>query len=102
MLRVLENAIQFGSPVLLEGVGAELDPALERLLLKQTFKSGGVTCIRLGDATVEYSPGFRWVPALHWPVVYLPTCSALVFQLSIAKASQPGSLLWTPLNYSSV
>lgn len=59
MLRVLENAIQFGSPVLLEGVGAELDPSLEPLLLRQTFKSGGVTCIRLGDATIEYSPGFR-------------------------------------------
>ena len=60
MLRVLENAIQFGSPVLLEGVGAELDPSLEPLLLRQTFKSGGVTCIRLGDATIEYSPGFRY------------------------------------------
>lgn len=59
MLRVLENAIQFGSPVLLEGVGAELDPSLEPLLLRQTFKSGGVTCIRLGDTTIEYSPGFR-------------------------------------------
>lgn len=59
MLRVLENAVQFGSPVLLEGVGAELDPSLEPLLLRQTFKSGGMTCIRLGDATVEYSPGFR-------------------------------------------
>jgi hypothetical protein len=61
MLRVLENAIQFGSPVLLEGVCAELDPSLEPLLLRQTFKSGGVTCIRLGDATIQYSPGFRWV-----------------------------------------
>lgn len=59
VLRVLENAVQFGTPVLLEGVGTELDPALEPLLLRQTFKSGGVSCIRLGDATVEYSPSFR-------------------------------------------
>ncbi len=68
MLRVLENAIQFGSPVLLEGVGAELDPSLEPLLLRQTFKSGGVTCIRLGDATIEYSPGFRCarIDCSHW------------------------------------
>eukprot|EP00878_Enallax_costatus_P044878 GHUV01053652.1.p1 GENE.GHUV01053652.1~~GHUV01053652.1.p1 ORF type:complete len:242 (+),score=78.12 GHUV01053652.1:683-1408(+) len=59
-MRILENAVQFGSPVLLEGVGAELNPALEPLLLKQVFKSGGVNCIRLGDTTVEYSPDFRF------------------------------------------
>jgi dynein heavy chain len=58
-MRVLENAVQFGSPVLLEGVGAELDPALEPLLLKQVFKSSGVSCIKLGDTVVEYSPDFR-------------------------------------------
>eukprot|EP00741_Cyanophora_paradoxa_P002212 tig00000555_g2144.t1 len=59
-LRTLENAIQFGTPVLLENVGEELDPALEPLLLKQTFKSGGVQCIRLGDTTIEYSADFRF------------------------------------------
>jgi len=40
--RTLENSIQFGTPVLLENVGEELDPLLEPLLLKQTFKQGGV------------------------------------------------------------
>jgi dynein heavy chain, axonemal len=51
-MRTLENAIQFGIPVLLENVGEELDPSLEPLLLKQIFKSGGVKYIRLGDAQV--------------------------------------------------
>jgi dynein heavy chain len=37
-IRTLENSIQFGSPVLLENVLEELDPSLEPLLLKQTFK----------------------------------------------------------------
>ena len=41
--------------------GEELDPSLEPLLLKQIFKQGGVSCIRLGDATIEYSTGFRFV-----------------------------------------
>jgi len=59
-LRTLENAIQFGQPVLLENVGEELDPSLEPLLLKQIFKSGGVNCIRLGDSTIEYSSDFRF------------------------------------------
>eukprot|EP00741_Cyanophora_paradoxa_P007767 tig00001206_g7515.t1 len=58
-VRSLENAIQFGNPVLIENVGEELDPVLEPLLLKQTFKSGGRMVIRLGDTTVEYSPDFR-------------------------------------------
>ena len=40
-IRTLENSIQFGNPVLLENVAEELDPSLEPLLLKQTFKQGG-------------------------------------------------------------
>lgn len=47
-MRTLENCIQFGNPVLIENVGEELDPSLEPLLLKQTFKQGGVWCIKLG------------------------------------------------------
>ncbi|XP_041837982.1 dynein heavy chain 7, axonemal isoform X2 [Melanotaenia boesemani] len=59
-VRTLENCIQFGTPVLLENVGEELDPVLEPLLLKQTFKQGGAMCIRLGDSTIEYAPEFRF------------------------------------------
>ena len=57
-MRTLENCIQFGTPVLIENVGEELDPSLEPLLLKQTFKQGRVWCIKLGDTTVEYSSNF--------------------------------------------
>ena len=41
-MRTLENCITFGNPLLLENVGEELDPSLEPLLLKQTFKQGKV------------------------------------------------------------
>ncbi|XP_011505820.1 PREDICTED: dynein heavy chain 7, axonemal [Ceratosolen solmsi marchali] len=58
-MRVLENAIQFGQPVLLENIGEELDVALEPLLLKQIFKSSGSNCIRLGDSVIEYNDKFR-------------------------------------------
>ena len=44
-MRVMENAVQFGTPVLLENVAEDLDPSLEPLLLKQTFKQGG--CARV-------------------------------------------------------
>ena len=59
-MRTLENAVQFGTPVLCENVGEELDPALEPLLLKQIFESGGIMSIRLGDADVQYSAAFRF------------------------------------------
>ncbi len=41
--RKMENSVQFGIPVLLENVAEELDPSLEPLLLKQTFKQGRFT-----------------------------------------------------------
>ncbi|XP_051515044.1 dynein axonemal heavy chain 12-like [Myxocyprinus asiaticus] len=59
-MRTLENCIQFGTPLLLENVGEELDPSLEPLLLKQVFKQGGVDCIRLGESVIEYSSDFRF------------------------------------------
>eukprot|EP00937_MAST-01D_sp_MAST-1D-sp2_P000693 g693.t1 len=59
-LRTVENAVQFGFPVLLENIMQDLDPSIEPLLLKQTFKTGGVICIRLGDSTIEYSENFRF------------------------------------------
>lgn len=40
--RSLENAIQFGTPILLENVNEELDPVLDNVLLKATFKQQGV------------------------------------------------------------
>ena len=58
-LRTLENAIQFGIPVLLENVSEELDPSLTPVLLKQTFKKGNSFYLKLGDQTLEYSPNFR-------------------------------------------
>nr|XP_055071765.1 dynein axonemal heavy chain 7 [Misgurnus anguillicaudatus] len=82
-VRTLENCIQFGTPVLLENVGEELDPVLEPLLLKQTFKQGGSICIRLGDSTIEYSPDFRFyiTTKLRNPH-YLPEISVKVTLLN--------------------
>eukprot|EP00946_MAST-07B_sp_MAST-7B-sp1_P003364 g3364.t1 len=59
-MRTIENAVQFGLPILLENVGEVLDPTLEPLLQKAVFKQGGVMCIVLGDSTVEYSDQFRF------------------------------------------
>lgn len=57
--RVLENALQFGQPVLLEHVMEELHAALEPILLKETFRQGGATCIKFADSIIEYNFDFR-------------------------------------------
>ncbi|XP_063710592.1 dynein axonemal heavy chain 3-like [Symsagittifera roscoffensis] len=59
-VRTLENSIQFGTPVLMENVGEELDAILEPVLLKQTYKQQGVEYLRLGENVIEYSHDFRF------------------------------------------
>jgi len=56
---VLEQSIRVGIPVLLENVQEALDPALDPILLKQTFKQQGRVLIRLGDTDVDYSEDFK-------------------------------------------
>lgn len=58
-VRKLENAIQFGQPVLLENIEEELDPILEPVLSQQVFKQSGTLCLKLGDSVVEYNPAFK-------------------------------------------
>lgn len=57
--RILENAIQFGLPILLEDIAEELDPILESVLLKEIFKQSGALCVKLGDSIIEYNNDFR-------------------------------------------
>ncbi|KAL0205536.1 hypothetical protein P9112_000843 [Eukaryota sp. TZLM1-RC] len=58
LIKVLERAVQFGKPVLIENFGNEIDPGLDPLLLKQIFTSGGMLHIQLGD-TVPYDENFK-------------------------------------------
>ncbi|KAJ3118419.1 Dynein heavy chain 7, axonemal [Phlyctochytrium bullatum] len=82
-VRNLENAITFGAPVLLENVKEELDPILDTVLQKQTFRSGGALCIRLGDAVIEYSENFRlYITTKLRNPHYLPELSVKVSLLN--------------------
>ncbi|XP_053577059.1 dynein axonemal heavy chain 1 [Bombina bombina] len=71
-LRSLENAIRFGKPFLLENVGEELDPALEPVLLKQTYKQQGSTVLRLGDTVIPYHDDFRMYITTKFPNPHYP------------------------------
>uniref|UniRef100_A0A8B9MHH2 Dynein axonemal heavy chain 3 n=1 Tax=Accipiter nisus TaxID=211598 RepID=A0A8B9MHH2_9AVES len=64
-VRTLENAIQLGTPVLLENVGEELDAFIEPILLKLTFKKQGVEYMKLGENIIEYSRDFRFYITTH-------------------------------------
>ena len=69
---MLEQSIRVGIPVLLENVLEKLDPSLDPILLKQTFKQQGRVLIRLGDTDVDYSEDFKFyitstLPNPHYP-----------------------------------
>ncbi|CAG5117460.1 unnamed protein product, partial [Candidula unifasciata] len=59
-IRALENAIRFGKPCLMENVGSDLDPSLEPILLRQTFKQQGTVVIKIGDNLVPYHKDFKF------------------------------------------
>uniref|UniRef100_A0A8C7GW60 Dynein axonemal heavy chain 3 n=1 Tax=Oncorhynchus kisutch TaxID=8019 RepID=A0A8C7GW60_ONCKI len=82
-VRTLENSISFGTPVLLENVGEELDAVLEPVLLKQTFRQQGVEYMKLGENIVEYSKDFLFymTTSLRSPH-YLPEVAVKVCLLN--------------------
>ena len=57
---VLENCIEEGLPCLLHGIGENIEPVLENVLGRATYKKGGRQFIKLGAAEVEYNPKFRF------------------------------------------
>ncbi|BBN11637.1 hypothetical protein Mp_5g13570 [Marchantia polymorpha subsp. ruderalis] len=59
-LRTLENGVRFGRVVLLENVLEALDPALEPLLLQQTYKQGGQEVIKIGENIIPYHKDFKF------------------------------------------
>ncbi|KAJ3087451.1 Dynein heavy chain 1, axonemal [Quaeritorhiza haematococci] len=86
-LRTLENAIRFGKPVLLENIGEKLDPALEPVLLRQTFKQGGNTVIKVGDSILPYHEDFRFYMTTKLPnPSYSPETSATVTLVNFTLA----------------
>ena len=82
-LRTLENAVRFGKPVVMENVLEALDPALEPVLLKQTFKQGGNEVMKIGDSVIPYHPDFKFYLTTKLPNPhYAPETSVKVTLLN--------------------
>ena len=56
--KVLSASVRFGTPLLVEDVEM-LDPILNPLLNRETYRTGGRTLIKLGSEEVDYSPKFE-------------------------------------------
>ncbi|TFK30694.1 dynein [Coprinopsis marcescibilis] len=56
-LKVLESALRFGNPLLIQDV-EHLDPILNAVLNKEIRRTGGRVLIRLGSQDIDFSPSF--------------------------------------------
>ncbi|ESS67196.1 hypothetical protein TCDM_04102 [Trypanosoma cruzi Dm28c] len=59
--RTLQTCIEQGLPCVIESLGEFIEPVLDGVLSRQTFKKGGRVYIKLGATEVEYHPSFRLV-----------------------------------------
>ncbi|XP_015509159.2 dynein axonemal heavy chain 3 isoform X1 [Neodiprion lecontei] len=59
-VRIMELAIQYGNPVLLENILEEIDAILEPVLVKNIYKQQGVTYMKFGENVIEYHTDFRF------------------------------------------
>ncbi|KAI8810266.1 dynein heavy chain [Cladochytrium replicatum] len=79
-LKVLESALRFGSPLLVQDV-EHLDPILNAVLNKELRRTGGRTLIRLGNQEIDFSPTFTLFLSTRDPSVQFPPdiCSRVTF-----------------------
>lgn len=85
-VRVLENAITFGTPVILENIGEDIDAVLDPILVKNIFKQQGVYYMKLGDNVLEYSFDFRfYITTVLRNPHYLPELAVKVKLFSVAN-----------------
>jgi dynein heavy chain len=66
-MKTIEGSIRLGFPCLLENVGENLEPALEPVLLKQTFLIGSTPHIKVGDSVIPYDANFKFYMTTKLP-----------------------------------
>ncbi|XP_076648749.1 dynein heavy chain at 62B [Halictus rubicundus] len=58
-MSIIERALEYGKPVLIENVLEDLTPALDPILTKAIYKMGNMWFINLGEKVIEYSLRFK-------------------------------------------
>ncbi|XP_073833430.1 dynein heavy chain at 16F isoform X2 [Musca autumnalis] len=59
LLRVMENCIRQGYPILLEDISETIDPSIRPVLQRETYVFEGRTYLKLGDVIIDYDERFR-------------------------------------------
>ncbi|RDB29164.1 Cytoplasmic dynein 1 heavy chain 1 [Hypsizygus marmoreus] len=79
-LKVLESALRFGNPLLIQDV-EHLDPILNAVLNREIRRTGGRVLIRLGNQDIDFSPSFTMFLSTRDPSVeFSPDiCSRVTF-----------------------
>jgi dynein heavy chain 1 len=79
-LKVLESALRFGNPLLIQDV-ENLDPILNAVLNREIRRTGGRVLIRLGSQDIDFSPSFTMFLSTRDPSVeFSPDiCSRVTF-----------------------
>lgn len=57
-IKNLETCLRFGFPLLVQDV-EKIDPILNSVLNKESYKTGGRVLIRVGDQEIDFSPNFQ-------------------------------------------
>nr|XP_012154186.1 PREDICTED: dynein heavy chain 12, axonemal isoform X1 [Megachile rotundata] len=58
-MNIIEQALEYGKPVMIENVGEELTPPLDPILTKAIYRMGAFWHITLGEKVIEYNLRFR-------------------------------------------
>merc|ERR550534_1236156 len=79
-LKALESALRFGTPLLVTDV-EKVDPILNAVLNKETYRQGGRVLISVGDQEIDFSPSFTmFMSTRDANAVFTPDmCSRVTF-----------------------
>jgi dynein heavy chain len=60
-LKTLKDCMENGLPILIEACGENLEPILDNVLARATYKKGSKMMMKIGGAEVEYNDHFRLI-----------------------------------------